>query len=123
LQPGCRIFTPRRFRRSSGLPGRVADRRPAEGLCYNQPPAQEARDIVPGASDRGQRHGDQQFTLTQTQTEPGTSALAFSMPTAAPPAARAAAHQYPRHFDAILNQLRRLSEADVLPRSGPASPK
>ncbi len=58
-----------------------------------------------------------EFTLTQTQTEPGTSALAFSDADSCAAWLRALPlTNIPRHFDAILNQLRRLSEAEVLPR-------
>ncbi|HEY1461020.1 MAG TPA: hypothetical protein VGH59_13295 [Casimicrobiaceae bacterium] len=58
-----------------------------------------------------------EFTLTQTQTEPGTSALAFVDADGCAAWVRALPlTNIPHHFEAILNQLRRLSEADVAPR-------
>jgi hypothetical protein len=58
-----------------------------------------------------------EFTLTQTQTEPGASALAFSDADSCAVWLRALPlTNIPRHFDAVLNQLRRLSETEVLPR-------
>jgi hypothetical protein len=58
-----------------------------------------------------------EFTLTQTQTEPGAGALAFYDADECTAWLRALPlTNIPLHYEAILNQLRRLAEADIAPR-------
>ena len=96
-------------------------RRPGGGgqprhLCYNHSPAREARPAL-ASLRQGSAMATNEFTLTQTQTEPGTSALAFVDADGCAAWVRALPlTNIPNHFEAILDQLRRLSEADVAPR-------
>jgi hypothetical protein len=58
-----------------------------------------------------------EFTLTQTQTQPGGSALGFSDADGCAAWLRALPlTNIPRHYEAIVGQLRRLSEAEFTPR-------
>ncbi|HKE38349.1 MAG TPA: hypothetical protein VKG21_00795 [Casimicrobiaceae bacterium] len=58
-----------------------------------------------------------EFTLTQTQTQPGGSALAFSDADGCAAWLRALPlTNIPKHYEAIVGQLRRLSEAEFTPR-------
>ena len=58
-----------------------------------------------------------EFTLTQTQTQPGGSALAFADADGCAAWLRALPlTNIPRHYEAIVGQLRRLSENDFPPR-------
>jgi hypothetical protein len=58
-----------------------------------------------------------EFTLTQTQTQPGAASLAFTDADGCAEWLRALPlTNIPRHYDAVLGQLRRLSEAEFAPR-------
>jgi hypothetical protein len=58
-----------------------------------------------------------EFTLTQTQTEPGASSLAFYDADGCAAWLRGLPlTNIPQHFEAVLTQLRRLSETEMLPR-------
>ncbi|TMH36805.1 MAG: hypothetical protein E6H66_04345 [Betaproteobacteria bacterium] len=58
-----------------------------------------------------------EFTLTQTQSESGMASLAFADADGCAGWLRALPlNNIPRHYDAILGQLRRLSETELAPR-------
>ena len=58
-----------------------------------------------------------EYTLTQTQTQPGADSLAFADADGCAVWLRALPlTNIPKHYDAVLGQLKRLSEADFAPR-------
>ena len=58
-----------------------------------------------------------EFTLTQTQTQPGADSLAFADADGCAVWLRALPlTNIPKHYEAVLGQLKRLSEADFAPR-------
>src|SRR5450432_2134019 len=70
---------------------------------------------TPSGSDMATNTNE--FTLTQTQTQPGSHALAFADAEGCAAWLRALPlTNIPQHYEEVLGQLKRLSEAEFTPR-------
>jgi hypothetical protein len=98
-------------------PARPAGRRLGSELCYNDLPGRECAGESPRFPADGRDMATNEFTLTQTQTQPGPAMLAFADADSCAAWLRALPlTNIPKHYDAVLGQLKRLSDADFAPR-------